>query len=70
MVNESMQRPVTPILGMTMAENEACEEEEEEAAVYNGLVENVEDEEDMGGVKIKKEKRRRYKDREADTPPR
>ncbi len=68
MVNESMQRPVTPILGMTMAENEACEEEEEEAAVYNGLVENVEDEEDMGGVKIKKEKRRRYKDREADTP--
>ncbi|SJL05049.1 uncharacterized protein ARMOST_08421 [Armillaria ostoyae] len=67
MVNESMQRPVTPILGMTKAENEACEEEEEEAAVYSGLVENVEEEEDTGGVKVKKEKRRRYKDREADT---
>ncbi|KAK0186060.1 hypothetical protein F5146DRAFT_1124755 [Armillaria mellea] len=65
MVNESLQRPVTPILGMTKAENEVCEEEEEEAAVYNGLVENVDEEE--GAVKVKKEKRRRYKDREADT---
>ncbi|KAG7453190.1 uncharacterized protein BT62DRAFT_50846 [Guyanagaster necrorhizus] len=66
----SIQRPVTPILGMTQAENEACEEEEEEeAAVYNGLVENV-DEEDVGSAKVKKEKRRKYKDKDdvADTP--
>ncbi|KAK0493305.1 hypothetical protein EDD18DRAFT_1179426 [Armillaria luteobubalina] len=67
MVNESLERPVTPVLGMTKAENEACEEEEEEAAVYNGLVENVMEEE-TGEVKVKKEKRRKYKDREADTP--
>ncbi|KAK0473938.1 hypothetical protein IW261DRAFT_1502364 [Armillaria novae-zelandiae] len=68
MVNESLQRPVTPILGMTKAENEVCEEEEEEEAVYNGLVENVAEEEEETGVKVKKERRRKYKDREADTP--
>ncbi|KAK0455262.1 uncharacterized protein EV420DRAFT_591172 [Desarmillaria tabescens] len=64
----SMHRPVTPILGMTKAENEACEEEEEaeeEAAVYSGLVENVDEEEEVESVKVKKERRRKYKDRDA-----